>query len=206
MSSYEIEQIKKSLRINDYLEDKGFSSLRQMGDRTLYRCPLPSHPGDNDPSFTVYDKGTHDDFYCYGCKCSGSIINLVAEMEQIGLRHSIRRLSEGLDINIDDMLDAAVRDIRNVLTGSAPPLPDEALHLSLYLGTLVHDFLVKVEKNTEDLALCDKIFDLIDKYAYAENIDELNALSEGIPEKLRNRYKEWTAKKEESVNDFSDLI
>jgi len=204
--SYQIEQIKKSLTITDYLSEKGINPIRQSSEKALYQCPMPHHPGDNDPSFTVYEKDGHEDFYCYGCKSSGSIINLIAEYEQIGLRKAIRRLSNGLDIDIEDMLDAAVREARDTVIGNSTPPPDEVLNLSLYFSSLIHDFLVKVKKNDEDLVFCEELFGEIDRLVYAENVESLRDMSEVIDAKIKTRYRLWIDNKEKEVSDFSDLI
>ena len=196
MGSYEINKIKQSYKISDYLEDQGISPLKEQGDHKLYRCPLPHHPGDNDPSFYIYNKGNHEDFYCYGCKSGGSIIHFIADYEKIGLRKAIQRLSAELNIDIEEILDAAVEEARQSLRGEHTVTPDEALTRSLYIAALVHDLLTKVDKSPEEAKLCEQIFQLVDKYVYAENVAELDNIIEVLPDKLGTRYKLWSERQE----------
>lgn len=62
-----IEQIQKSYKISDYLSERGFHPKNSDSHHKCYNCPLPSHPNDNTPSFYIYDKGSYEDYYCFGC-------------------------------------------------------------------------------------------------------------------------------------------
>ena len=74
----DLDRVKRDHLIVDELSRRGIRPSRSYGNQVVYRCPLPGHD-DHDPSFTVYrDTNT---FKCYGCDKSGSIIDLVALLE-----------------------------------------------------------------------------------------------------------------------------
>jgi DNA primase len=191
MSSYVIEAISKSLKITDYLTGKGVTPVRNHGDHYVYRCPIPSHANDRQPSFYVYDKPEGQDYWCFGCKSGCGIINLVADMEGIQIRDAVKKLSQGISLDVDDILDTIVKEIIAQNEGAnkkAKDLEAEALALSLFISTHMRDFLIKVQYAKEDLEKAEKLFKLTDELCQGNRIKDLEEVIRIIPEQTKKRY------------------
>lgn len=205
--SFILDTIIKSSKITDYLMSKGIQWSSHDGDRYRYRCPLPGHNKDHTPSFFVYDKPDRQDFYCYGCKHAGSIIQLVSAYEQISIKDTVKRLSAGLNINIDDVIDSLIREI--ILTINSEEKQDKAesiLASSLYIGVHMHDFLQKVKFDKEELEIADKVFALVDSLVLIQNLDELEQLSNAISKRTKERYLMYLEKiKQEEIANIRNL-
>lgn len=85
----DLERLKRDHPIVDELARRGIHSAGVNGARVTYRCPLPGHD-DANPSFTVdTDKNR---FRCYGCDRSGSVLDLVMELDSVDLDGAVRFL------------------------------------------------------------------------------------------------------------------
>ena len=95
-----------SVSIVDYIVNKvylpdfisRFTELKKVsGDE--YRGTCPIHKGaDNDTSLVVKDKL----FFCHACHSGGTIINFVADMEQLPYNIATERVCEEFNIDISD--------------------------------------------------------------------------------------------------------
>jgi len=187
---YVIDKIKLKHKITEYLSNRGIHARIQDHSKSVYHCPLPGHTKDNSPSFYIYDKGDHEDYWCFGCKSGGSIVNFVAEFEQIGIRKAIDKLSEGIGIKVEDILDSLVLDIANENNGDSYSSPHEALEYSFCLNKALNDYLRAVNFNEDDVKIAESVGKLIDKYLYAENTEELKKIFEdGNKESISHRIK-----------------
>lgn len=201
-TKYVIDKIKLKHKITDYLSGRGIHARIKDPSKSVYHCPLPGHTKDNSPSFYIYDKGDHEDYWCFGCKSGGSIVNFVAEFEQIGLRKAIDKLSEGIGIKVGDILDSLVLDIVNESNGTSYSSPHEALEYSFCLNKALNDYLRVVGFNEEDMKIAERVGKLIDKYLYAENIDELKKIfedgnKESISPRIKARIDLFNSRKQE---------
>jgi len=73
-----IKEIKRRLKISDYVGK--FVQLKPAGSSASFmgRCPFPDHE-DSDPSFHVYDDSCY--FKCYGCGKEGDMLDFYCLME-----------------------------------------------------------------------------------------------------------------------------
>lgn len=194
-----IDQIKRSNKISTYLSERGVNPKSNSGGNLLYNCPLPNHLHDKSPSFYIYDKGDYEDFYCYGCKCGGNIVNFVAEYEHLGLRKALQRLSDGIGIDIQDVMDAIILDI---VTDTERPSPREGLELAFCLNKLLHDYIKACEFHPDEIEIADKMGRVIEKYLYAENLEALRSLlyadgKENLDYYVRHRVNLFNCRKQE---------
>ena len=98
ITKYMIEKIRKDNSIVDFLSEKGHNPEKDYGDKACYICPFPSHE-DTKPSFFVYRTGPHENFYCWGCKKSGDIIEAYKEVNGLKSRwEAIKRLGGDMEI------------------------------------------------------------------------------------------------------------
>jgi len=191
-----LDTISKQIKITDYLASKNVSWNSHEGDRYKYRCPLPTHTKDNTPSFFVYDKPDGQDFYCYGCKCAGGIVQLVSAYDQLSIRDTVERLLKGLNINIDDVVDSIIREIIVYSESGDKDDKDEGIVASsLFISSHMHDFLTKVDFNSEDLAIAEKVFAMVDSYVLVDRLDDLEKLAKAIPARTKIRYEIYLDKK-----------
>lgn len=91
--------IKSKVKIEDVLNERGVYPNRRQENKLVYKCPL--HSGDNSPSFYVYNKDSGDDFYCYGCKAGGNVIQLVKLLNNCNNFDAVKIVSEKAGISCD---------------------------------------------------------------------------------------------------------
>lgn len=186
MSSYELDQILKNHSIIEYLKTKGFYPSKQSVNKYSYKCPLPDHQNDIMPSFFVYDKGDRQDFHCFGCKKSGNIINLHHLMENISIKNSIKYLSQGLNIKIDDVINHIVNEINSSLNKEDFTINDDLWHYMMSLSCMTYDFLYKVNKHEEYFKKCEKMYEHVDSMARTNDIKSIEEVKEKIPDMLQH--------------------
>lgn len=206
-SNYVIEQICKKYKISDYLSERGINPSKSMGSKHLYNCPLPSHSNDDTPSFTVFDKGDREDYFCFGCRSSGSIINFISEYEGIGLRQTIERLSEGIGLKVSDILDSVLFKLKEMQETEYKDASKEAQVLSFTLSAQIHDYLKAVDFYKDDLLIADHLFQYIDKLVESENVEKLKDMmdeskAECIDPQINKRVKLFNSRKEKEAIDM----
>lgn len=195
MGNYFIEQIAKSHKISEYLSTHGVQPRRDSDGKLVYHCPLPGHSNDNTPSFYVYDKGDHEDYYCFGCKSGGGIVQLVAAMEQISLKDAISKLSHGLGIDMSDVIDHLVREIILVTNGEDNSA-ETVLQMVMYISTVCHDYLRRVNFDPVEVEVCDKLHVLCDNLMKSRDRKGIQQIIDLLPMHLGRRYDAWAEKKE----------
>ena len=102
ISSVIFKQVRQLASIEEFLLDKGLSSIRKYGDKAIYNCPI--HKGDKTPSFYVYKKDDGDDFYCFGCKKGGSVLHLKSYIDSEKFGKSLVYFCDKLKIRFDAKL------------------------------------------------------------------------------------------------------
>lgn len=195
VSNFVIDEINKHYKISAYLADKGIQPRRQSGDKLIYHCPLPGHSEDRTPSFSVYDKGDHEDFHCYGCKSGGNIIQLVSEMENLSFRDTISKLSSELNIDISDVIDSIVREMITI-TGGVEDSKESVLQMVMYISSVCNDYLKKINLDPSEIEICDKLFALCDNMMKSRDRVSLEQTIELLPGHLGRRYNMWAEKQE----------
>ena len=192
--SYVIDQISSSYKISEYLADRGIHPKKEHGDRKMYPCPLPSHTNDSHPSFYLFDKGDHEDFHCFGCKAGGGIIQFVSEFENISIKDSISKLASSLNLNVEDAIDHIVAELTNV---ARDVIVDESdlLHTSMFISRISHEHLRRCDFDAAELAACEKMFKLVDKFMIQQDQQSIEEISSLLPTHLRKRFAAYTKKK-----------
>jgi hypothetical protein len=193
---YHIECILKEKKITTYLMDNGIIPSREFGDKMVYSCPL--HAGDKDPSFTVYLNSEYENYFCYGCKSGGNIINLISNFEKISVKKVVRNLIVGMDIDVVDVVDSIVgsleKGIEMVGRGRTAYADNMVEEIVLKINRNCYRFLQNVNFDKEEVSFFDDIFYKVDEVFHSRDIEALEKmclfLSEvGIPERM-NKYEE----------------
>ena len=89
---YEIDifgQIKSMLDIISVIEYYGFS----VNSKNFVLCPFHR---ENNPSFKIYD----DNFYCFGCGASGTIIDFVMKYFGLSNIEAVKKLNDDFRLNL----------------------------------------------------------------------------------------------------------
>jgi len=195
MIDYCIEKICSSYRISDYLSEKGIEPKRRSGDRLCYLCPLPGHANDTNPSFYVFDKGDYEDFHCFACKAGGSIIQFIEKYEQLSIKDVIRKLSQGINLDIEDELDFIVAKI--VDDDETKVTDQEIVQVAMGISTICHIFLKNVEFDKEEVKVCDKFFEHVDKYIINRDKEKLVKASDLLSVHLKKRFLAYSERKKQ---------
>lgn len=179
-----IKQILCQRSIVEYLEQKGHSPVRRMGNgRLSYHCPLPDHD-ENKPSFIVWTQSEYENFYCFGCLRHNNIIHLVSFMEGISFKEALKRLSDGMEVSDIEEGEFAIqqldRDISKLQDNPIyTPSTDFATTI-LYISSMCRHHMAGVDFDTNEIRIIDKFWHFIDDkisdYAFEELEDILSFL------------------------------
>lgn len=195
---YHIECILKKKKITDLLESRSIFPAKNLGNKLVYRCPL--HQGDNEPSFTVYLDSEFQNYFCYGCKKGGNVINLLSALDGTPIRKSVSNLIKGIDINELDVINSLIVALEN---GSIVDNNDDIEILSFRLNRFCYNYLSNVNFDQREVEFIDTIFRKVDKLIRARDLDTLMMVENFIEFKgLPYRMKQYLRNKEESfLND-----
>lgn len=92
------DMLRKTIRMHDFLMEIGIAPSRSYDNKHVYKCPI--HAGDNSPSFYVYQpEDGHDNFYCYGCKKWGDVVDLKSFIDRIPVNESCAILCDKYKLN-----------------------------------------------------------------------------------------------------------
>ncbi len=202
MSSYEMEQIFKKHSILDYLKSKDIYPEKTSGNKYIFKCPLPDHKEDNTPSFFVYDKGEKQDFFCYGCKMSGNIINLYQIMEKVSLKKSITRLLQDLNIHVDDVIDHLILEINNSIDNNKDN--DDVWNYLLPMSCMTHNFLVKTFNDIKCFDCCENMYKIVDSFALSNDISSIEKINSDLPEILHKKLLSYN--KEKDIKEIKKIM
>lgn len=197
--NYAVQEIIKKRKITEYLRSKHILPIgSETSGRFRYKCPL--HEGDNTPSFIVYTNSDFENFFCYGCKAKYHIIHLYRELEKISTEEAIKRLSDGLSLNLDSEMDFIIKDLENDYSVSNLFTP---IDLSLVMSRQLYDYTKQVDKDT---AICDKIeclYEAIDNSLLDCDINKLNEAYKYLPDVIAYGKQKYSSAKEEKIMQYA---
>jgi hypothetical protein len=132
---------------------------------------------------------------------------LVAAFEDISIKESLKKLSVGLDIKIDDVIDSLVKDISIYINSEDDDEKSESLCAnSLFVSVHMYNFLQKVNFDKNELEIAEKVFKLTDDLIYVENLEDLLKLSKKLPANTKNRYNSFMEnKKNDEIKKLKSL-
>jgi len=176
---YHIQQILKENKISDFLKNNSVLPSKKTGDKLLYLCPL--HEGDTSPSLVVYINNIYENFYCYGCKKGGNIINLVSDYKNISLKQAVSELAKDLDIDVSDVLEF---ELKKIINNSDIVDNDKSIEeMSLCISLVVYNYLLRVNFNKEEIIFFEKVLSQVDDAIISRNKKLLFEMKEFLIEK-----------------------
>ena len=168
-----IDQVQSCNLITDLLESAGHVPVSTYRDKLLYLCPLPGHT-ETKPSFTVYDKpGSHQNYYCFGCKKSGDVVSLYANLNNLSWNRALENLGGHLDISGEQELSFLINNIKKDYQSGREETKRIFDDISLEISSLGLMYLEQVEHDEVELDFLDKVYRKIDFLISSENINEL---------------------------------
>ena len=168
-----INAVKRRVKIVDVLKERGITPSRSYGNKLIYKCPI--HKGDNSPSFYVYEKDSGDDFFCYGCKAGGNVIQLVKNMNNCTGKEALKTVSEIAGIEIDPYFYTFDLDCFLEPPVIASDDPDSVLK-KITLSYRSNRKMGLEQKNMD----IDKFWAIIDEAYWQSNIDKIKETSKWI--------------------------
>ena len=195
---YFITRILEENTIIEYLSSLGFEPDEQRGSRYLYKCPLPSHPDDNDPSFFVFDDGGFQNYKCFGCNSSGDVISLCADMNSASLGKAMGLLGSGITIDKGNEIDSTLNDIENYESDL-----EKIDQLFFLINRSCYDYLKDTDFDPLECVFFDtKIFKVVDESILAMDMKSLAEIYEVIVSQgLPMRYDKLKKLREEELAD-----
>ena len=192
--SYVVDQILKTHKITEYLAGKNIHPVgNEVNGKLKYICPLH---GDSAPSFIVFLNGEYENFFCFGCKRSSSVIHLYRDLENVSTRDAIKALSNGLGLDLDAQINYVIKEVEE----DKSVCPESSIgELALEIGRALHDFLIIVENNTEDVESAENTFRLVDRCIETQDINGLLNISECLPDVIVKRVRLFEEQKEKRI-------
>jgi len=195
--------IRDKHSIVDYLASKGIQPVRSLGDRTSYVCPIHK---DNKPSFIVYaanKENENENYFCFGCKRSGCIISLKAEMEDLTWGESISILGKDVSITESSEIEFLVKALKKQINGEDSENSSEIGRLSLNISSLGFLYSQKIERDEkEEVDFLERLYKKVDYLVKSEDLDGMIELHDFISDRrldglspFEYRYKKWEDEK-----------
>lgn len=188
-----IYQVLRQKKIIDYLSSKGHSPVKTLsGGRYQYLCPFVDHE-ETKPSFVVYTQAEYQNFHCYGCQRSYNIIHLVSELEGIGYMEALTKLSEGMEITLEDGINVELERIQREFTtfGQETELQDTLMAIS----SICRNYLESVNHDPVECGIIDKIYASLDADIVNCEFENISETLTYLPMVIRDRKKMLKNKK-----------
>ena len=202
--------IREKHKIGDYLASKNIFPEKSYGDRDSYICPIHE---DTKPSFIVYpasNETDHESYFCFGCKRSGCIISLKAEIEKISWRESISLLAKNVNITESGEIDFLLRSLKIQIDGEDLDDSSEIGRLSLNISTIGFLHAQKVEKDIEEIRFLEKLYKKIDNVVDEDDLDSMVEIYEFISDRkidgfnpFEYRYQKLEEKKTKEMQELT---
>lgn len=183
-----IDHILKKNSIVDYLKHRGHHPVRHTsGGKLFYNCPLPGHQ-ESKPSFVVWTEASFENFYCFGCQRSYSIIHLISLIEGISYRAVLKRLADGVDVSpIADMEYSLDRMSEDFIR----PSPFDTPELLLEISSMCRLYLESVEFNPDEQCIIQMMWKQIDADLLEFRFADIEETFRNLPMALANRQEKW---------------
>ena len=181
-----VEKILLKYKITDYLHNKGFTPIAQSTNKIKYICPIHK---ETDASFMVYvDEEGAENFFCFGCKAGGNFLNLYSKVENKGIKATIEKLGEGIQISNQAQLDFILDKIKGDIEKSRTIAKNDLAELSMKLSVLSYNVLEMTDYSPFAFNFMENVYKIIDYHISEENYDALEKIYNSIvKEKLLSK-------------------
>lgn len=97
-----VAQVKEAYSIEDYIANDGVVLKQNGASKLKGLCPMPNH-NEKTPSFSVDTQ--FQNYYCFGCKESGDIIEYVQVTQNLSFWEALELLASGQGIELKSKSD-----------------------------------------------------------------------------------------------------
>jgi len=191
-----IYKILRSKSIVEYLSQKGYNPIKSMsGGKLQYLCPFPDHK-ETHPSFVVYTASEYENFHCYGCQRSFNIIHLVAELDGLSFKESVKKLGADLECNPLEGVEVSEARIANIINSDKLFQNNTEINDTLgYMSSITRNFLDGVHNDPIECDKIDKVLLDVDKDIKECNFEGVFETLKVLPVAILKRRKEIEKKK-----------
>lgn len=187
-----IQQILENHKITEYLESKGHHPVKRGNNgRLSYLCPFKDHK-ETKPSFVVFTNAEYENFMCFGCSRYFSIINLVSELEGISLKEAIKSLGVGLNLTIDETVEAEAKGFERSFFRQNV-YENNLAFLVHSISFMCYSYLKGVSNNAEEMSIIDGLYSQIDSDLLNYDFDSIEETSLNLERILFARMTKFKA-------------
>lgn len=202
---YIINKILSENKITDILLNRGIKPVKRSNKRYSYHCPLPEHPGDNDPSFIVYNPETDDEtqtYHCFGCGSGSTVIDLVAELDGITTLDSFKTFYNKTKIDEKERADSIIISIQDAsemtqrLCNMGYKNRKGVELLFIKISSLCRMHLDRTERDEEEVEFFHRVYKIIEDYGRSCDEDMLLKIYDALYDGILNRFEKYQKRKE----------
>ncbi len=190
-----IEAILKKKPIVDYLDRKGINPSKTLsGGKYAYYCPLPGHEDKKSPSFIVWTNADYQNFHCFGCQRGYTVIHLLSFIEGISFKESLQRLSQELDISIEENLEFSLEAVQNLLADVHQQYYSSKISLAeqlMSVSSLCRRYLKHIEFDDVECGIMDRFWSEIDHSLADFDYDSIEETLRYLPDVLMQRREKF---------------
>lgn len=195
-----LQHILSKKSILEFLDKRGIKPSKKLsGGRYCYMCPI--HKDHKTPSFILWTSAEYENWYCFGCGSGYTIVHLLSYLDNISFAESVSRLSEGLDVTVQENLDFILRDLDRFLENYYNKDFDFSKNL-ISISHLCYLYLKGVNFDESECGIIDKFFEELDMEISLFDWDEISSTLYHLPDILRTRREAYDIeqkRKEEEI-------
>jgi DNA primase len=120
------------------------------------------------------DEEGYENFYCFGCRASGTVISLHAALEKISWGKAAAFLSDGLDVSMDGELDFTIQEYeKSQKLKSAAGIKDAFVDIVLKISNLGYIFMKATNYDEDELKFLEKLYHGVDQCVWEMDLETL---------------------------------
>ncbi len=134
-------------------------------------------------------------FFCYGCKAGGDLINLIVSVEDVTAGQAIRTLVKDFDIKDSDALEYSIQGLKKANEKFAGNDPDG---VSIAMSKIVYNFMVQVGFSEPYFSRCEKMLKMFDACLGRMDIEQAVDIYDVFCDEIYPQQKEQFEMEQES--------
>lgn len=197
-----IKDMLDQINIVQILEDVyGLTFEKRSEGKYRGHCPFPDHR-DSDPSFDVDEERGY--FKCWGCGRKGNLLTFLLQVEGLGFKEALGRLSvlSGIDIGSIDStthralynIDAMVKDYLNRFADNDLPAGMSLEQFLLSMAQRLRAYETKVDHDSDEIKWVDLVYKHLDALDDKQDYKGMSKMWDRLGKRMRERLAEYKEK------------